>query len=85
MSALQIIKQRASALVERHGAEVSACAKLAVTALIPGGTLLAEAIGVACDYAADKGQELTDDRILEALGAARGDVEHVATVVSRLE
>ena len=85
MSALQIIKQKSTALIERHGAEVSACARLAVTALIPGGGLIAEAIGMACDYASDKAQEPTDQRFLDAIGEARGDIEQVAQVVSCLE
>ena len=68
------LREQAKRLVERHGAEVGAVAKIAANALIPGAPLIVSAVETVCDYAADKGQEITDERMTEMIEALGGDV-----------
>ena len=84
MSTVQRVKQGIKRMFERHGSEVSACAKIAASALLPGGGILIESVGALCDYSADKGQDLTDERIMETLEGLGDDQEHLATLIGHL-
>ncbi len=78
------IKQLGHRLVQGHGAGVGAVAKIAAHALIPGAPLLVAAVESACDYAADKGQELTDEKITEMIEGLGGDVQHLEALMGHL-
>ena len=80
----QRIKQLGQNLVQKHGAEVGAIAKIAAHALIPGAPLIVAAVESACDYAADKGQELTDEKITEMIEGLGGDVQHLEALMAHL-
>ena len=84
MSTVQRVKQGIKRMFERHGSEVSACAKIAASALLPGGGILIESVGALCDYSADKGQDLTDERIMETLEGLGDDQEHLAPLIGHL-
>ena len=64
---LSTLKEKAKRLIERHGAEVGAVAKIAANALIPGAPMIVSTVEAVCDYTADKGQEITDDRMTEMI------------------
>ena len=68
---LNRLKERASTLIARHGAEVGVVAKIAANALIPGAPMIVSAIEAVCDYTANKGQELSDERMMEKIEAVR--------------
>ena len=76
----QRIKQFGHNLVQKHGAEVGAVAKIAAHALIPGAADRGGG-GSACDYAADKSQELTDEKITEMI---EGYVQHLEALMAHL-
>ena len=63
------LREKAKRLIERHGAEVGTVAKIAANALIPGAPLIVNAVEAVCDYTADKGQDLTDERMSEMIEA----------------
>ena len=50
MSAWQLIKEKVKRIAKQHGAEAGLVAKVAVSALVPGGGLLVEGVGALCDY-----------------------------------
>ena len=78
------LREQAKRLVERHGAEVGAVAKIAANALIPGAPLIVSAVEAVCDYAADKGQELTDERMTEMIGALGSDVNQLESLLAHM-
>ena len=78
------LKTKAKNLVTKHGAEVGAVAKIAAHALIPGAPIMVGAVESLCDYAADKGQELTDEKMTEMLESLGSDVQHLESLLGHL-
>lgn len=64
-SRLGRLREKAKRLVERHGTEVGAVAKIAAHVLLPSAPLIVSVVEAVCDYTADKGQELTNERMTE--------------------
>lgn len=78
------IAERARRLVDQYGPEVSMCARVAVTSLLPAGSVLAEGVSAVCEYVSDKSIELDNAQILSRLGELKDDQEHVAHVFQLL-
>ena len=81
---LSKLREKAKCLIERHGAEVGAVAKIAANALIPGAPLIVSAVESVCDYTADKGHDLTDARMTEMIEALGGDVNQLESLLGHM-
>ena len=81
---LSRLRDKAKRLIERHGAEVSAVAKITANALIPGAPVIVSAVEAMCDYTADKSQELTDDRMMEMLDGLGADVGQLDSLLEHM-
>ena len=84
MNTLTKIGQQARKLVDQYGPEVSICARVAVSTLLPAGAVLAESIGGLCDYVSDRRLELSHQKTIELLGALKDDQDQVSRVMGIL-
>ena len=81
---LSRLKEKVKCLIERHGAEVGAVAKITANALIPGAPIIVGAIEAVCDYTTDKGQDLSDDRMIEVIETLGADVSQLESLLEHM-
>ena len=78
---LMSMKAGLARLVRKHGPELATCAKVATSVLIPGGGVLAEALGHMCDHVARHGDR-DDAGLTEMIAQLGDDQDHVLKLLS---
>ena len=60
------------------------CARVAISSLLPTGSVLAESVSALCDYVAHKSIEIDNQHVLSLLGDLRQDQDHISKVFDLL-